>query len=475
MSEKVLEASEERLQGIIDTVPGALFQYWLNEDDSLGFQFISRGVEELFEVTQAEVQKDFNRILAMIVPEDQLLFWEKISSSANTLEPWSQEFRIRTPTGKLKMLGGSSTPDPYRKGKTLLWNGLLSDITDRKRQEKLLQTIYVAESHFSPDTNPNETFGRLLDALLELTDSEYGFIGEVKQTSEGNPYLRTHAITNIAWTEELQEMFEKMAPNLDFFNLDTLFGRVITDGKPVVANDPQSDQRRGGLPQGHPPLNAFLGLPFYSDHKLLGMVGIANRPGGYDATLVQFLEPFLTSCGTLIETFQNHEKRKQVEEQLTTLSNRLMLATDSAKIGIWEWNLTSNDLTWNKQMYDLYGLAEKEIVNGYETWRKSLHPSDQVRAEEEVALAVQGKNDLDTEFRILWPNGVIRFIKAMATIERAADGSPLRMIGVNLDFTNQKENEENLNEALERSENVLRKLERSNRNSMPSLTLLRTT
>lgn len=462
ISEKVLEASKKRLQGIIDTIPGAPFQYWLNEDDSLSFQFIGRGVEELFEVTQAEVQKDFNRIWKLIVPEDQLLFWESILSPANTLEPWSQEFRIRTTTGKLKMLSGSSTPDPYREGKTLVWNGLLFDITDRKRQETLLQTIYLAESNFSPDTNPQETFARLLDALLELTDSEYGFIGEVKQTSEGKPYLRTHAITNIAWTAELREMFEKMAPNLEFFNLNTLFGRVMTEGKPVVANDPQSDPRRGGLPQGHPPLNAFLGLPFYSGHKLLGMVGIANRPGGYDETLVQFLEPFLASCGTLIETYQSHQKRKQAEEQLKAISNRLMLATDVAKIGIWDWNLTNNDLTWNKQMYDLYGFSEKETLNGYETWRKSLHPSDQIRAEEEVALALQGKKDLDAEFRILWPNGGIRFIKAMATIERAADGSPLRMIGVNLDFTNQRENEEKLNKALERSESVLRELERSN-------------
>jgi len=66
---------------------------------------------------------------------------------------------------------------------------------------------------------------------------------------------------------------------------------VMTTGRPVIANDPIQDPRRGGLPHGHPALNAFMGLPLYYGKQLSGMVGLANRPGGYDTELNEFLGP----------------------------------------------------------------------------------------------------------------------------------------------------------------------------------------
>jgi PAS domain S-box-containing protein len=175
------------------------------------------------------------------------------------------------------------------------------DITTRKQHEALLETIYQAQSQFIGVTNPSEMFENLLKNLLSLTQSEYGFLGEILSTPEGKPYLKTQAITNIAWNQETRELYDRFAPNLEFFNLKTLFGAVITTGQPVLANDPINDPRGGGHPVGHPPLRAFLGLPFYYGDRLVGMAGIANRPGGYDEEIIAYLQPLLVSCGTLIE------------------------------------------------------------------------------------------------------------------------------------------------------------------------------
>ena len=71
---------------------------------------------------------------------------------------------------------------------------------------------------------------------------------------------------------------------MEFRYLDPLSGRVMVSGEVVIANDPSNDPRAGGLPPGHPPLDRFLGLPFYFWEKLVGKVGIANRPNGYDDT-----------------------------------------------------------------------------------------------------------------------------------------------------------------------------------------------
>jgi len=198
----------------------------------------------------------------------------------------------------------------------------------REASEKLLRTLRSAQARFMADTAPDVLFDELLGELLPLTESEYGFIGEVLFTDSGAPYLKTHSITNIAWDQETRRFYEKYAPQgLEFYNLRTLFGAAITTGKPVVANDPATDPRRGGLPAGHPPLRAFLGLPFRQGDRVVGMVGIANRPGGYDWETVDFLQPFLETCAHIIEAWRNDTRRREAEEALRRARDEALEAT----------------------------------------------------------------------------------------------------------------------------------------------------
>ncbi|MEW6717392.1 MAG: GAF domain-containing protein [Chloroflexota bacterium] len=213
----------------------------------------------------------------------------------------------------------------------------LAGLIERKQAETtvqqsadLLSAISEAQSQYIADTPPRVFFDRLLSDLLPLTQSEYGFIGEVLYTTKGDPYLKIHAITNIAWNEEIQAFYEQYATTgLEFHNLKTLFGAVMTTGKAVIANDPSTDPRRGGLPEGHPPLNTFLGLPFYSGEKLVGMVGIANRPGGYHEELITYLQPFLATCATILEAHRTDQQRRQRErerEAIITVASALRIA-----------------------------------------------------------------------------------------------------------------------------------------------------
>lgn len=95
-----------------------------------------------------------------------------------------------------------------------------------------------------------------------------------------------------------------LSSGLKFHNLNTLFGTVMTSQRPVISNNPSSDSRAGGVPEGHPPLNHFLGLPFFHSGTLTGMVGISNKPGGYTDADIDFLEPLTVTCSNLIHAFQ---------------------------------------------------------------------------------------------------------------------------------------------------------------------------
>lgn len=146
-----------------------------------------------------------------------------------------------------------------------------------------------------------EVFDLLLTEILSTTQSEYGFIGEVFVGDDGRPYLKTHAITNIAWNEETRTFYEENAPQgLEFRSLRTLFGAAITSARPVISNEPASDSRSGGLPTGHPAMHCFLGLPLVDEEGMVGMLGVANRPGGYDEDLLEHLSPLSSETARLL-------------------------------------------------------------------------------------------------------------------------------------------------------------------------------
>ena len=191
--------------------------------------------------------------------------------------------------------------------------------TDRS----LLLSVSSILPQFITETDPYILFGGVLDSLLELTGSEYGFIGEIFHAEEGGPYIKSYATTNIAWSPETRCLYEETKKHgMVFSRLDSLYGAVIRTGQLVISNRPADDPRSGGLPPGHPPLHSFMGMPFYGGGELLGVAGIANRAGGYQQTLAESLRPFLTVCGTLIQGYRNNLRNWRNEQELDRYRQR---------------------------------------------------------------------------------------------------------------------------------------------------------
>ncbi len=192
------------------------------------------------------------------------------------------------------------------------------------RQLALSDAVARAQSNFIADAAATGAFESLLADLLQLAESEYGFIGEILADSDGQPFLKTHAITNIAWDDASRRYYEENAQQgLAFRNLNTLFGAAILTGQPVIANDPANDPRRGGLPPGHPAMHSFLGLPVRVGGRLVAMAGVANRPGGYDMAFVEWLHPLLLTIGQMVEARNAALARQKAEQALRELNDAL--------------------------------------------------------------------------------------------------------------------------------------------------------
>jgi PAS domain S-box-containing protein len=133
--------------------------------------------------------------------------------------------------------------------------------------------------------------------------------------------------------------------------------------------------------------------------------------------------------------------RKKAEVELKEVSDRLQLATRAGGVGTWEYRVADNKVTWDDQMFQLYGIARGQFGGAYEAWRAGVHPEDQARCDHEIQLALSGEKDFDTEFRVLWPDGTTRHIRGMATVQRDSAGQPVCMVGTNWDVTERKHNE----------------------------------
>ncbi|MBW8243597.1 PAS domain S-box protein [Muricauda oceani] len=140
-------------------------------------------------------------------------------------------------------------------------------------------------------------------------------------------------------------------------------------------------------------------------------------------------------CARIIGTFQDIDKRKRTELEFKKVSQRLSLATETAGIGIWEFNIQENLIHWDDNMYKLYGINKEDFKGVYEAWKACVHPDDSKIAAIEVNDAIAGVKDFDTIFRVKWPSGEARWIRAEATVIRDEQGTPLKMIGINEDIT----------------------------------------
>ncbi len=127
----------------------------------------------------------------------------------------------------------------------------------------------------------------------------------------------------------------------------------------------------------------------------------------------------------------------KTKEGFKSLSERLGMATKAAKLGVFDLNIETNFLFWDKSMFELYEISEKTFTDHYLAWTNCLYPKDKEKTIQEFNEAIENGEVYNTTFRILLSSGKIRYIKADADIYRNDKGKAVRLVGINYDITNQ--------------------------------------
>lgn len=313
------------------------------------------------------------------------------------------------------------------------------------RSQALTAALADAQAQLISSHSAHDVFAGLLSSCLSLTQSQCGFIGEIQHAPDGTPHLQPHAATEIVWNDPAQAFYGAPPSTDTCVEINRLCSQVIETRRTVIANTLSTESGHEGQPPRKPSTQAFLGLPIHRGDRLIGMIGIANRPDGYSDSIVTFLTPFLTGCASIIEYLRAARqlcKTQELQEAILTNAGYAVIATDPSGL------IT----VFNPVAEQLLGYSAEEVI-GKQT-PAVFHDHDEVAAHatelgtELGATLTPGFDVLVEKARRDLPNqhewtyirkngGRIPVMLSVTTLRDAAEHI-IGYVGIALDLTNRE-------------------------------------
>lgn len=147
-----------------------------------------------------------------------------------------------------------------------------------------------------------------------------------------------------------------------------------------------------------------------------------------------------------VSVVEDISEKRRAEAAQRDSERRLRLATEAAKIGIFDWNIKEQVILWTPELEAIYGYPPTAggSMHTYDEWFRTLHPEDAADAVAVVQQSLKSADAVEHEWRIVLPGGEIRWVTARFQTYKDEAGNPERMVGVNLDITRHKEMEAQL-------------------------------
>ncbi|WP_143752379.1 PAS domain-containing protein [Marinobacter guineae] len=330
ISEFHQERSRERLRRAQSFANIGTWEWNLDNDEL----FWTERVPMLFGYPEGDLETSFENFIEAIHPDDRDRVRQAIQASIEHDVPYQIEHRIIWPDGAVRWLLETGAVVRGTDGNAKQMLGVVEDITamhetkqQLARQTALLNMLHDSLTAFVLEGKFRGTLNSMLRSLLELTDSEFGFLAEVLFTPGDVPFLRVQAITDISWDPESAEMYSRVGTEkFEFHDLDNMLGESIRQREIITVSASQSEGLFTGLPNGHPEIRTLLSVPVFIGAELVGNFALANRRSGYDASIIEFLRPFMATYGVII----NSQRMLDMEEVNRKSLIRAKLRADQA-------------------------------------------------------------------------------------------------------------------------------------------------
>ncbi|MFK7739623.1 MAG: PAS domain-containing protein [Planctomycetota bacterium] len=317
------------------------------------------------------------------IPEHRPLISQCMQESKDKRQTWDIQLQICTARGNVRWIHAAGQPS-FDGDELIRVQGIFEDIDERKQleleRESLLKRMLEGErianiGHWTWDIASN---------TVEWTLGVYRMFG----VDPSKPPPDLDAQTALIHPDDRKSFRQTLEHAAMAATEYTVSFRVRVDGH-------ERHIRGDGFPR------------FGEDGKLTGFAGVA------------------------IDRTHDRERELQIEE----LNRRLTLALEASRIGVWEWNVVTDELIWDDEMYALYGVNRESFSGAYAAWEQGLHPDDKEDAVSRIQHAVETRGKFEAKFRVCWPNGTVHIISDIAKLALDENDQPIKMVGVNWDIT----------------------------------------
>lgn len=206
-------------------------------------------------------------------------------------------------------------------------------------------------------------------------------------------------------------------------------------------------------------VKANLVVPIIYDNHFWGLLIAHNcaLPRRWQPLEIDLLKELAIQVGIAIrqaELYQQAQneltERRRVEAELRESEEWLRLALSASRMGTWNWNIQTGKISWSDNLEAFFGMEAGKFDGSFEMFVARLHPDDRDRVLAAVARAVATGEDYDIEFRVVYPNGTIRWALSQGKVFYDQHGQPMQMAGIDIDITERKLSAEALRESEER-------------------------
>lgn len=284
----------------------------------------SERVMPLFGHDEGEVVVRYEDFIEKVHPDDRQRLMDATRQSIARNQEYEIEHRVIWPDHSIHWLLERGDVQRDANGDAIHMLGVVQDITGRKKlehalseQKSLLSMMQYGLSQYVSSRSIHETGQHMLEGLLAITQSEYGFIGEVLHDEQGGAYLEAHAMSNLSGNRNALKYFSELTGKGHVItNRDNVLAKVIEAGQPLVVDKEAMARYGTGFPAEQPIPETFAGVPIYYGKDMLGVYGLANRKMGYDDRILQFLKPFNATYGVIINAYRLTEQEQHIKSDL---------------------------------------------------------------------------------------------------------------------------------------------------------------
>ena len=169
-----------------------------------------------------------------------------------------------------------------------------------------------------------------------------------------------------------------------------------------------------------------------------------RTPGFWEQYKWQFIgiqSVVLAESAFIMVLVRNRRRLRRAQSELRESSERMKLAAHAAELGMWVWDIRNQRVWASEECKVLFGYSPEAEVT-FEQFRARIHPEDCARRDKAIEQALAEIGLYDVQYRLLLPDGAIRWLASTGRVERDVQGKPSRLLGVAIDITERRDTEE---------------------------------